>query len=88
MPLPKPSVVVAIENDVFRRLDAAKPDRPLDDDRRLVIEWMRHGRRRVNPLQTVTRQRQRSKKGRCSRERVNCGTDVVYETGQRQLRRP
>src|ERR1700674_271405 len=50
-----------------------------------VIERMRQGSGRVNPLQTVSLQRKRSKKRGARGERMNGGAEIVEEAGQGEL---
>ena len=53
--------------------------------RRAVVEWVGEGCGRVDELQTVLRQGQRSKERRADRHRMHRRAHVVHEAGQRQL---
>ncbi len=52
-----------------------------------VVERMGEWSRRVNPLQTLSVQRQRRKKRRTRGEWMNGGAEIVEEAGQRELER-
>lgn len=74
-----PTLAVAAEN----RLGVAEI--ALERDRGAIIEGMREGRRRVNPLQAIFLQRERSKKWRARSERVDRGTKIMEVAWKREL---
>src|SRR5262245_53895411 len=55
-------------------------DRPVEDRRRLVVEWMRERRGRLDPLQAVFSKRKTVEKRRSDSQRMDGGTNVVNET--------
>jgi hypothetical protein len=56
-------------------------------DGRMALEGMRERGDGMDPLEAVIRKGQRSKERRYGGERVDRGTDVVNESGKRELRR-
>jgi hypothetical protein len=61
--------------------------RALDYGRRPIVERMREHARRLDPREAVPRERKRAEERRRDREGVNRRTDIVHESGSRQLRR-
>ena len=74
-----PAFAVAAEN----RFGVAEI--ALERDGGAIIERMREGRRRVNPLEAMFLQWQRRKKWRASSERVNRGAKVVVKAREGEL---
>ncbi len=59
--------------------------RAVENQRSAVIEWMRERRLRLDPLETIVRQRVLLKARRRDSQRVYGGADVMLESRQRQL---
>jgi hypothetical protein len=60
-------------------------DIAMDRGRRTPVQRMREHHRRLDPLETELRQRQRLKQRRRDAERMDGRAEVVHEPGQRQL---
>src|SRR5205823_3933089 len=77
----KPSVRPPIATEVRGR----RVDRSLEEDSRPVIERVREGRGRLDPLESLPREIELAEERRRSAERMECGANVVHESGKGQL---
>jgi hypothetical protein len=76
---------VAIRSAIVTKARRRFVDRELQHRGAAVVERMRDRERRVQPDQSMFRQRQRFEKRRHDAHRMDGRADVVFETGQRQL---
>ena len=72
---------------VAAQLGGGRCHRALHQDRAAVIQRMRDGGGREDPLETVVRQWEIPKERRCHAERMDRRANVMHEAGQRQLGR-